>query len=76
MDTEPSPPRREFTGVTGAAALRNLKVAATTLRVLMTMNQLLWHVAHTRPRCEKKLAEYCGREGLMVTLPCYRSMHK
>ncbi|PYL01450.1 MAG: hypothetical protein DME19_01630 [Verrucomicrobia bacterium] len=73
MDTEPSPPRREFTG---AAALRNLKVAATTLRVLMTMNQLLWHVAHTRPRCEKKLAEYCGREGLMVTLPCYRTMHK
>ena len=42
----------------------------------MTMNQLLWHVAHTRPRCEKKLAEYCGREGLMVTLPCYRTMHK
>ncbi|PYM14518.1 MAG: hypothetical protein DME18_06520 [Verrucomicrobia bacterium] len=76
MDTEPSPPRREFTGVTGAAALRNLKVAATTLRVLMTMNELLWHVAHTRPRCEKKLAEYCGREGLMVTLPCYRTMHK
>jgi len=40
------------------------------------MEQLLWFVAHTRPRCEKKLAEYCEREGFDVTLPCYRSAHK
>jgi len=37
---------------------------------------LLWFVAHTRPRCEKKLADYGQREGLDVTLPCYRSVHK
>ena len=35
-----------------------------------------WYVAHTRPRCEKKLARYCEREGLAVTLPCYRSVKK
>ena len=37
---------------------------------------LAWYVAHTRPRCEKKLAEYCEREGLAVTLPLYRSVKK
>jgi transcriptional antiterminator RfaH len=37
---------------------------------------LLWYVAHTRPRCEKKLASYCRRESLAVTLPCYRVVHK
>ena len=40
------------------------------------MEELLWYVAHTRPRCEKKLAEYCQREGLAATLPCYRSVKK
>jgi transcription antitermination factor NusG len=35
-----------------------------------------WYVAHTRPRREKKLAEYCEREGISVTLPCYRSVKK
>ena len=35
-----------------------------------------WYVAHTRPRREKKLAEYCQREGFSVTLPCYRSVKK
>jgi transcription antitermination factor NusG len=40
------------------------------------MEGLLWWVAHTRPRCEKKLTEYCQREGLAVTLPCYDSAHK
>lgn len=40
------------------------------------MNQLLWYVAHTKPRCEKKLQEYCERKDLAVTLPCYRSAHK
>ena len=37
---------------------------------------LPWYVAHTRPRCEKKLAESCAREGVTVTLPCYRSVKK
>lgn len=40
------------------------------------MNNLLWFVAHTRPRREKKLVEYAEREGLSVTLLCYRSVHK
>lgn len=35
-----------------------------------------WYVAHTRPRCEKKLAEYCEREGFSVTLPLYKSVKK
>jgi len=37
---------------------------------------LAWFVAHTRPRREKKLAEYCERESVAVTLPCYRSVKK
>ena len=37
---------------------------------------MLWFVAHTRPRCEKKLLQYCVREGLSATLPCYRAAHK
>jgi transcription antitermination factor NusG len=40
------------------------------------LNAVLWYVAHTRPRCEKKLAQYCEREGFAVTLPCYRSVKK
>ncbi len=35
-----------------------------------------WYVAHTRPRCEKKLAEYCEREGFSVTLPLYKSVKR
>lgn len=35
-----------------------------------------WFVAHTKPRCEKKLAEYCQRQGLPHTLPCYRNVRK
>jgi transcription antitermination factor NusG len=40
------------------------------------MNPLLWYVAHTRPRCEKKLSQYCERNNLAVTLPCHRSAHR
>jgi len=36
----------------------------------------LWYVAHTRPRCEKKLVAYCEREGVSTTLPCYRSVKR
>jgi transcription antitermination factor NusG len=35
-----------------------------------------WAVAHTKPRCEKKLKQYCERERLAVTLPCVQSAHK
>jgi transcription antitermination factor NusG len=40
------------------------------------MNELAWFVAHTRARREKKLARYCEQEGLRVTLPCYRTLHR
>ncbi len=40
------------------------------------MSDLPWYVAHTRPRCEKKLVEYCAREGFDTTLPLYRSVKK
>ena len=40
------------------------------------MSPLPWYVAHTKPRCEKKLLQYCERKGLDATLPCYRSAHK
>lgn len=40
------------------------------------MGDLLWFVAHTRPRCEKKLLQFCEREGLSATLPCYHAAHK
>lgn len=39
-------------------------------------NPVRWYVAHTRPRREKKLAEYCEREGFSATLPTYRSVKK
>lgn len=35
-----------------------------------------WHVIHTRPRCEKKLAAYCERERIDYSLPLYRSVKR
>ena len=40
------------------------------------MSEQLWFVAHTKPRREKKLVDYCDRNGIAVTLPCYTSAHK
>jgi transcription antitermination factor NusG len=40
------------------------------------VSDLLWFVAHTRPRCEKKLFQFCERESLSASLPCYRAAHK
>lgn len=40
------------------------------------MQELPWAVAHTKPRCEKKLKQYCERERVAVTLPCVQSAHK
>jgi len=42
----------------------------------MRVSQLFWYVAHTRPRCEKKMLQYCEREHLAASLPCYRSVRK
>lgn len=33
-------------------------------------------MAHTKPRREKKLVEYCARQNIATTLPCYESAHK
>ena len=41
-----------------------------------TVSELLWFVAHTKPRSEKKLAEFCEREGFTVVLPCCDSTRK
>jgi transcription antitermination factor NusG len=40
------------------------------------VSELLWFVAHTRPRREKKVFEYCTRQGIFASLPCYDSVHK
>lgn len=40
------------------------------------MEGIDWAVAHTKPRCEKKLVQHCTREGIESTLPCYRSPHR
>jgi transcription antitermination factor NusG len=40
------------------------------------VSELKWFVAHTKPRREKKLVNYCQRQGIAVTLPCYDSAHK
>jgi transcription antitermination factor NusG len=44
--------------------------------MLVWMSQLSWCVAHTRPRREKKLVEFCLRQGFAATLPCFDSAHK
>jgi transcriptional antiterminator RfaH len=40
------------------------------------VSDIRWFVAHTKPRREKKLVEYCRRHALAATLPCYESVHK
>ena len=45
-------------------------------RIFHPMSELLWFVAHTRPRSEKKLVEHCRRHQIAATLPCYDSAHK
>lgn len=44
--------------------------------VIQAVPDLAWWVAHTRPRCEKKLAEFCEREGFAHNLPLYKSVKK
>ena len=40
------------------------------------MSERRWFVAHTRPRREKKLVDFCLRHEIAATLPCYDSAHK
>jgi transcription antitermination factor NusG len=42
---------------------------------IFAVSDLPWWVAHTRPRCEKKLVEYCTSEGFLTALPCYKTAH-
>ena len=35
-----------------------------------------WFVAHTKPRCEKKLQAWCQQEGLDCRLPTYASVRQ
>jgi transcription antitermination factor NusG len=44
--------------------------------MIRRVSDLRWFVAHTKPRREKKLVEYCRRQNLAATLPCYNSAHK
>jgi transcriptional antiterminator RfaH len=48
---------------------------ASQAGAIFQLTGLPWWVAHTRPRCEKKLVEYCAKEGYASMLPCYRSAH-
>jgi transcriptional antiterminator RfaH len=57
----------------GSKAILDCQPGTTTIS---SMDDLMWFVAHTRPRCEKKLVQFCEREGLSATLPCYRVAHK
>lgn len=40
------------------------------------MNEWAWFVAHTLPRREKKLKQYCEREGFHTVLPCFQMVRK
>jgi transcription antitermination factor NusG len=40
------------------------------------VSELRWFVAHTKSRREKKLVDYCQKQGIATTLPCYDSAHK
>jgi len=44
--------------------------------MIPVMSQSAWYVAHTRPRREKKLKEYCDQEKVTAVLPCFRSVHR
>lgn len=38
--------------------------------------EILWFVAHTRPRSEKRVVKFCQRQGITATLLCYDSEHR
>lgn len=46
------------------------------LQKAFAVSELIWFVAHTKPRREKKFVAHCERQGLAATLPCYHSAHK
>jgi len=40
------------------------------------VSELLWFVAHTKPRREKRFVDWCLQQGFDATLPCYQTRHK
>ncbi|MBL9168112.1 MAG: UpxY family transcription antiterminator [Verrucomicrobiales bacterium] len=40
------------------------------------MEAVQWHVAHTKPRCEKKLARFAADMNVSVTLPLHKVSHQ
>lgn len=40
------------------------------------LDSVVWFVAHTRPRCEKRIVDYCEDLGVRCTLPLYQSVRK
>ena len=40
----------------------------------MNLLQAPWYVAHSRPRAEKKIAQFCAEEGWIHSLPLYQSV--
>jgi len=65
----------DLLGVSTAAALPEIDIAIS-FQNPPTVSELRWFVAHTKPRREKKLVEYCQRHAISATLPCYDSAHK
>lgn len=51
-------------------------VASIVEPTIQAVPELAWWVAHTKPRCEKKLADFCEREGFVHNLPLYKSVRK
>lgn len=50
-------------------------MAPTPRKMFDVMGQF-WSVAHTKPRCEKKLVKHCEREGIEATLPLHKAIHR
>jgi transcription antitermination factor NusG len=44
--------------------------------ILTPSPELRWFVAHSRPRCEKKLVHFCAEEEIKTVLPCYTTVHR
>jgi transcription antitermination factor NusG len=60
----------------GFRAIKSKLDSCSPANKLVCVSDLLWFVAHTRPRCEKKLVDFCGQKSLSATLPCYSAAHK
>lgn len=69
--------RRVHLGISNISKAVRMKSEVNMLSGCLSANSdARWHLAHTRPRCEKKLFDYCQREHIAATLPCYSSVHK